>query len=295
MLGREKYTGIYKVNGEIFDKVYPAIIPKDIYDIVRKRIDANKYGKHVPNLDYLLRGKVKCGYCGKALTSYTGKSVMGILYRYYKCHSIKKRTGCRSMAWKKELLEQTVIDAILKATSTKVNLDFLLDKIMEKHKALTERKTTLHILQKELLQTDKSIANIMSAIEAGIFTETTKKRLQELEASKRNLEEKILIEECNTQNSLKREDIAAYIKQALKQKPKSMIDLLLDKVIVYNDRLCIKLKYVKECPDNDPTHKDPDGNDPDQGLFIIQYPIVVTRNKRGRVTETMQLTIELLI
>lgn len=77
LLQQEKYTGIYRLNGAVYDKIYPQIIPPELYEIVRKRIDANKYGKHVPGIDYLLKGRIFCGYCGNPMNSYTGTSCTG--------------------------------------------------------------------------------------------------------------------------------------------------------------------------------------------------------------------------
>ena len=45
MLKNEKYFGIYRHNDEVFDNIYPAIVTKEIYEKVRRKIDANKYGK----------------------------------------------------------------------------------------------------------------------------------------------------------------------------------------------------------------------------------------------------------
>ena len=41
MLQQEKYTGTYTIHGETFTHIYPAIIPKELFQIVRKRVDAN--------------------------------------------------------------------------------------------------------------------------------------------------------------------------------------------------------------------------------------------------------------
>lgn len=60
MLQQEKYTGAYNFNGETFTHIYPAIIPKELFQIVRKRIDKNKTGKHVIGVDYILMGNVIC-------------------------------------------------------------------------------------------------------------------------------------------------------------------------------------------------------------------------------------------
>ena len=45
ILKNEKYFGIYRHNDEVFDNIYPAIVPKDIYEKVRQKTDTNKYGK----------------------------------------------------------------------------------------------------------------------------------------------------------------------------------------------------------------------------------------------------------
>lgn len=43
MLKNEKYFGIYRHNDEVFDNISPAIVTKEIYEKVRRKIDANKY------------------------------------------------------------------------------------------------------------------------------------------------------------------------------------------------------------------------------------------------------------
>lgn len=60
MLQNEKYTGVYNFHGETFTNIYPAIIPKELFQIVRKRINKNKTGKHVVGVDYILMSNVIC-------------------------------------------------------------------------------------------------------------------------------------------------------------------------------------------------------------------------------------------
>lgn len=68
--GRNRY--------ETFDNIYPQIVPPEIYEIVRKKVNDNKYGKTSENVEYLLKNKIICGYCGKSIvgengTAHTGK------------------------------------------------------------------------------------------------------------------------------------------------------------------------------------------------------------------------------
>ena len=92
-------------------------------------------------------------------------------------------------------------------------------------------------------KTNTSISNIMSAIEKGILTDTTKQRLEELEHQKKDLQEKLIIEQSKQQFELTKEDIQNYFKFTMKQCPDRTIELFNQKVNVYEDKIEISLKY----------------------------------------------------
>ena len=288
LLNTEKYTGVYRFGNEVFTNIYPQIIPTDLYQIVKKKMDANKHGKHVFGVDYMLRGKIVCGYCGKNLRSHTGKSGDGELYRYYECPSPRKTTNCRYKAIRKENLERLVTDAILNILSSKENFSRLTQEITAQYQTKMNQSSILRVLEKQLAQTDKSLTNLLKAIEAGIFTDTTKNRLQELESEKRELQEKIIIEKSKEKCLLTQKDFEKYLLYGLKQKPKAMLDLLVDKVSVRTDRIDIKLKYSADSPNDFPTkhtenEENPDGNNSDQGSLFLHYTAQYTVPKKGRI------------
>lgn len=125
ILRQEKYTGIYRVNGCVYDKIYPPIVPVEVYNIVKARIDANKYGRHVKKeiTPYLLKGKIYCGYCGRRMVSFTGTSKSGKTSRYYRCH--KSEPCPQSRTVRKEALEQAVTKALKQMLSSESNFDLL--------------------------------------------------------------------------------------------------------------------------------------------------------------------------
>ena len=271
MLENEKYIGLHTNRGTTYDNIFPAIVSKEVFDTVQKRILANKYGKHVPDVDYLLKGRAFCGYCGKPLHSATGTSSNGTIWRYYKCHSIKRDTGCQNRSIKKDALENAIIDVLTQAITSKKNFSLLMDGIINIHKRKIANNTEVRILEKELQKTTKALGNLLTAIEAGIFTDTTKARLQELEVHKKDLEEKLIIEKNKVKISMSRSEIESYLRNAIKQKSDVLIDMLVEKVVVFNDKVQIHIKYSGNMPPDD-THKDttaPDGNDPDRGLLIV--------------------------
>ena len=253
MLQQEKYTGVYNFNGETFTHIYPAIIPKELFQIVRKRIDKNKTGKHIIGVDYILMGKCFCGYCGRQLRSAAGTTTDGTILRYYRCPYSKKDVNCHNKSVRKEVLEDIVTNVLAEELTKPDNLKFLTDKVFELYCVNVQDGSNLHRYEKELAATDKAIKNILTAIEEGIFTPSTKQRLTELEEKKIRLEQAITIESAKEKNLLTKEDIVRYITDAVKLSAKQMIELLVERIDVHVDKICIKLKY-SDTPIEPPTN-----------------------------------------
>ena len=97
ILKNEKYSGVYRYKNEVFDNIYPRIIPQELFERVRKIVGENKYGKRSVDVVYLLRNKMICGYCGKTISAETGTSETGKVKRYYKCFGRKNRNGCKKI------------------------------------------------------------------------------------------------------------------------------------------------------------------------------------------------------
>ena len=185
------------------------------------------------------------------------------------------------------------------------NLSIVVNGIIELHRQQLTDDTQLRILEKESQHTEKAIANLLTAIEAGIFTDSTKSRLQELEEKKKELEEKILVEKSKVKASISREEIETYLKYAIQQSPKPLLDLLLQKVVVYKDRIKIYMKCVGDIPsDGSPDENNtPDGTDSVRGLLILSYSIQIKRKlphggrgkKRNYITQIRDFSIELYL
>lgn len=243
MLQQEKYTGVYTIHGETFTYIYPAIIPKELYQIVRKRVDANKTGKHVIGVDYILMGKCFCGYCGRQLRSAAGTTTDGTILRYYRCPYSKKDPNCHNQSVRKEALESIVTEALTKEIAKPENIALITDKVFELYCAKFTGDSDLRRYERELAVTDRAITNVLKAIEEGIFTPSTKSRLTELEEKKTRIEQAITIESAREKNILTKEDIERYITDAIKLSAKQMVELLVERIDVFTDKICIKLKY----------------------------------------------------
>ena len=95
-------------------------------------------------------------------------------------------------------------------------------------------------LQERLKETNKRIKNLMSAIEQGIITPTTKERLEELEEERRDLEGQIAREEMK-KPLLTKERIIYWLESFKRGNIKDVeyqrriIDTLVNSVYVYDD------------------------------------------------------------
>lgn len=237
ILKNERYSGIYKHKNEQFDNIYPQIVSQEIFEKVRAKVNANTYGKRSVKMDYLLRHKLKCGYCGKSVNGEHGTSHNGEKKYYYKCWNRKKGNPCKKSNIRKDLLEEMILDSIVRKLSNPKELGNLVNGLLETQERLLRESSALSALLREKRQTESTVENIMSAIEKGVVTNTTTKRLKDLESKLEDLEKNILIEKSKTAIKLSEKDIREFYEQALSLEPKLLINTLIKEIILYNERI----------------------------------------------------------
>lgn len=255
LLANEKYAGIYRIRNEVYTNIYPRIVPDSVFEIAKAKIAANKTGRHVPDVEYLLKNKVTCGYCGKTIASESGTSKSGKVMRYYKCTGRKRYRACSKAAIRKDVLKRLVIDTTLKVLGNADTLNELAEKIMVANKKRLDDQSILNLLLKEKAEIDRAINNLVGAIEKGILTNSTKTRLEELELQQHELEEKIACEKAKATLRLKKEEIIRYLRTGLKKKPQVMIQLLIKKIVLYDDKVEIYYNYIDNNRPDDFEHQ----------------------------------------
>ncbi len=103
-------------------------------------------------------------------------------------------------------------------------------------------------MKKQLAETEKGINNMLNAIQAGIFTPSTKQKLDELEETKSQLEVSILQEEMH-KPLLTREQIAFFIYRFRKfdvtkrEQRQRLIDSFVNAVYLYEDKIILTFNY----------------------------------------------------
>ncbi|NLH79083.1 MAG: recombinase family protein, partial [Acidobacteria bacterium] len=110
LLRKRVYAGWVRVNSEEgwVKAAFPPIVEQHVFDVVASRLEY-KFAQAKPHVrlrgDFPLRGLIRCGHCGKYLTSSfsTGKRKK---YGYYRCFS----KDCGQIEIRKEKLESSFLD-----------------------------------------------------------------------------------------------------------------------------------------------------------------------------------------
>ena len=276
ILNNKRYSGIYELHGEIFDNIYPAIIERDVLERVQIRLKQNKVGKGTKSAPYLLKHKLYCGYCGCSMNGENGTNRQGEKLHYYKCNGKKKlRNGCTKEQIRRDRLEDLVVGATIDAIQNSNAFKKMINHLVEVQDEQNSYTTELRRLLATKTNVDNSIANVMKAIENGIITKTTSKRLTELEKEQEELEKKITYEKGKNSIMLSRDEIAKYYLDNLKKDPKIIIDNLIEKVVLYDDKMTIYFKA--------PNTLSPDES---QGFLFYtkEYKISQKKNRFSQIT-----------
>ena len=187
MLTNTKYLGVYRSMGEVIEGGVPQIIDQELFDKVAARKQRNRKAPSSTKAPetYLLTTKLFCGKCGAMMAGESGKSHTGAKYLYYKCGNRKRAQGCKQKALRKEYVEKIVLDRIIQL----VHQDSVIDEISESAARIqSQESTAIPLLRGQLRDVNKGIDNMLNAIQMGIITNSTKERLDELEAEKKKLE-----------------------------------------------------------------------------------------------------------
>jgi len=242
ILRNDKYIGVYRYDDVVIEDAVPPIIDKTLFNKVQALFKHNytARAKNKAAEDYLLTTKVFCGHCGEPMVGESGTSKTGKLHRYYKCAGRKRKHNCPKKVEKKDWLEQIVVKFTVGRVLTDENIELIATRAMKLVEKELQDTSLLIGLQGSLKETNKKIKNIMSAIEQGIITPTTKERLEELEQERRDIEGQIAREEMK-KPLLTKERIMYWLYSFKSgdiedvEYQQRIIDTLVNSVYVYDD------------------------------------------------------------
>lgn len=263
LLSNERYTGLYHYRDIIVPGGIPAIIPQALFDEVQTICYLKKNPRQDPTGDtpqrrrregglYLLTGKLFCGHCKNPMIGISGTSHTDTPHYYYTCKGRRAdHDSCSKRNVRRDTVEAFVATALRDTMFTDESIHALTDAVMEyQQKCISDYG--IESLQSQLEDTNRSISNLLAAIEAGIFSSTTQARLTELETRQRDLSRLLSVAQAEAEAQLTREDIITVLKmfQAgdvnAKDYQEALFDTFLVAAYVYDKEVKFIFRLGKE-------------------------------------------------
>lgn len=252
ILRNEKYIGVYRWGDVRIEDGIPAILSKELFNEVQERMKkvARAPGASRTEVDYILTGKLFCGHCGSPMIGESGTSRSGKKHYYYSCAERKHRRACKKKPVRKEWIEETLVRLLRERCLTDDVIRVIVDAALD----MQEREkddSVLRGFETELAEVKRAIANLISAIEQGIITPSTKQRLDELEARRVDLE--VAIEDEKVQQpQLTRDQLTFWLERFRDGDPsdpkfrESFIEIFISKVYLYDDHFRAVCNFTGE-------------------------------------------------
>lgn len=249
LLKNESYIGVYHFSDTRIEGGMPAIIDRGTFWAANERMKANSSvrGRHQSGGDYLLTGKLRCAHCGSYMIGFSGTGKNGELHYYYGCQKRRRERACKKANVPREWIERVVVKAALDYVLRPDVMEWIADAVME-YQDREAASAQLAALTAELEENEKAINNVMAAIEAGIITATTKRRLLELESKGEDLKRAIEVEKLSHVH-LERDQVVFWLERFRGGNPNSqefrrkVIDAFVSVVYLSDDHLRIAFNY----------------------------------------------------
>lgn len=250
ILTNPKYIGKYEYMDISLENVIPKIIDYETFEKVQQRVERNRQAPASAKSDtnFYLTGKLFCGKCGSNMVGDSGTSHTGATHYYYTCIERKRRHGCTKKSVKKDWIEDIVTDVTVNRVLTDENIEYIAQKAFEIYEKERADKTELTTLNNTLKETQKTIDNIMNAIEQGIITDSTKERLMEAEERKKSLLLAIAKEEIK-KPPITKEHIEYFLYDMRnkiynsEERTELIISTFVNAVYLYDDKLIITYNF----------------------------------------------------
>ena len=257
ILSNDRYIGVYRYKQFVHENGFPAIVDKDLFYSVQKKV------KEKPNArgtgmrrkteygQYLLTGKLICGKCGALMTGISGVGRHGDRCFYYSCVRKKNEHACDKKNVRRDPVELAVTIWLQQMLMNNELIEWMADQTVA-YQGTGRDEDEITAKKDRLKEITRKRENILKAIEDGIYTASTKDRLQELEAEESNLQMELVAIKAEQDSMITKDMILSYL-ETLRDgdvtDPKFqqlMIDSFLAKAILYDDKIKLIFNLTKE-------------------------------------------------
>ena len=302
ILSNERYIGVYLYKEHRIPGGFPVIVDKELFEQVQDKIsnkprargDVNR--RRTESGTYLLTGKIYCGMCRHPMVGISGKGNSGNLCFYYSCNGKRIDHICDKKNVRRDVVELSVTKAVHDMLMDDDLLDWMADMAVSYQESPADRQEA-DAVARDLEDVQKRKQNLLTAMEVhGIFTDTTRDRIMELERQEKELTRRMAAVERRRGSYFTKDDFLSYLELLRegnihdKKFQEQLIDAFIGRVYVFDDHFRIAFNYLREGERREvdiPLEKEGEGGtgtEPAEGLYklcttplvgAIQTPITV--------------------
>ena len=185
----------------------------------------------------------------------SGTSKDGSKHFYYICNEKRTNGDCDKKAIRRDYLEYQIAKAVKEYILQDDVIEWIINQVLSFQKADTRQQeiSNMQLRQKEI---KRAITNILTAIDQGIFTTSTKDHLLELESENAQLSAKITTAQEEAGKAVSREALLAYLEHFKtvdienKNSQKELFDAFVKKIYLYDNHINIVFDLQNETTKN---------------------------------------------
>lgn len=248
ILKNKKYIGIYEHGGENVVGGCEALVDENIFFKAQEQLSKKKLAPAASKavIEYLLQGKLYCGYCGSNMTGNSGRSGNGNTYRYYACNNRQKKHDCKKKNEKKDFIEWYVVEQTVEYVLTPERIEYIAAQLVAQYKKdcglarIQTYEKQLNRINAEISRLVDTLAVCPAAARQPIFD-----KMEQLDAEKQEAELDLAKLRIAAKVQISEEQIVEWLKQFCNGDAldidfqKRIIDTFINSVFLYDDKVVI--------------------------------------------------------
>lgn len=248
MLRNEKYRGVYQFGTVRVPEGIPRIVDDTLFDQVQDALARRSHRRRPASENYLLTGKLYCGYCKKPMVGTSGTSRNGTTHRYYICYDAPD--DCQKKPVQKDFLETQVLKLCRNEITEEVK-EAVLASVEQFNKEDNLSPEFLR-LKKSIAETEAKIEKLIDQVESGTGSERFAARPQQREDDLARLKMQLRKEE-RKQLQIDPEIIQTFFRALQDNKylhkavyRKMLISLFVDRIYLFDDHVDVYFNYTED-------------------------------------------------
>ncbi len=252
IIQNEMYIGIYKAAGVRVEDGVPALIPKETFYLAQKERGRRKVSKKKRTgvAEYMLSGKLFCGYCKKPMVGVSGTGKGGGKFYYYQCPTVRQKGACHKEHVRRDFIEDLIVQKTVEHVLQPEILTDIVKRLYRLQSESDTRDQDIAYYRKKLKENQKAMDNIIKAIEKGLAAETLLQRLDGLESEKVAIEGELAYFQ-SLKFGLSEEEMLFFLRQFLSpgndwtEYKRRIINSFIQQVFLYDDHFLVYYNIQK--------------------------------------------------